>query len=146
MSQDKNIWHTTVTFKVICQTSYGESIYLLGNIKELHSWDLSNPIKLRSIHYTTKDPLWETEELILPANTQIQYKFFKKNNEEVIWEFNRDNREFFFTVEKRIEVLQTYGISHKEIIVRESAKSIEEVKNDGMFNLRSQNVKVKVMK
>lgn len=143
MSQGKDTQHVMAVFKVICETSYGESVYLLGNTGELHSWDLGNPIRLHSSHYTAADPVWETEELRLPANTGMEYKFFKKSkNGNIRWEWppDRNNRQICFDSGKQIEVLQTYGISHKEIIIKGNVKSLEETKGEGVFLPASQNV------
>lgn len=145
MSQDKEIQHVLAVFKVICKTNYGESIYLLGNIKELHSWSIEKPIKLYSIHYTAEDPIWETEELYLPANTNIQYKFFKKDSKgKISWEWtpDREDRQLYFNTGKQIDILQTFGISHKEIIIRSNTISLEETKSEGLLSPTYHNVKV----
>ena len=84
LSGDQN----QVIFHVKAETNYGENIYIVGNVPELGSWDqdkcteaLLNPNYLE----------WFLP-VSVPAGTEIQFKFIKKDaNGNVMWE-SGDNR------------------------------------------------------
>ncbi|WP_405096520.1 carbohydrate-binding module family 20 domain-containing protein [Micromonospora sp. NBC_01412] len=76
-------FHATVT------TSYGQNVYVVGNIAALGGWNPSNAVALSSADY----PVWRAT-LNLPPNTAVEYKYIKKNpNGSVTWE-NGGNRTF----------------------------------------------------
>jgi alpha-amylase len=82
---------TTVsdTFNVHAITTWGTSVYIVGDIPALGSWDTSKAIKLSPDGY----PTW-SGTLTLPANTRIEYKYIKKTDAgAVTWE-NGANRSY----------------------------------------------------
>ena len=84
LSGDQN----QVIFHVKAETSYGENIYIVGNVPELGSW---NPDKCTEALLNPNYPEWFLP-VSVPAGTEIQFKFIKKDaNGTVTWE-SGDNR------------------------------------------------------
>lgn len=84
LSGDQN----QVIFHVKAETSYGENIYIVGNVPELGSWD---PDKCTEALLNPNYPEWFLP-VSVPAGTEIQFKFIKKDaNGNVTWE-SGDNR------------------------------------------------------
>ncbi|KAI0746664.1 glycoside hydrolase [Daedaleopsis nitida] len=72
----------TVNFAETATTTFGENIFLVGSISQLGSWAPGNAIALSSASY----PVW-TVSVTLPANTDFQYKFIRKETDgSVVWE------------------------------------------------------------
>jgi glucoamylase len=75
------------TFSVNAPTSWGDSVYVVGDIPALGAWDPNEAIRLSSATY----PDWAAR-VSLPAGAAIQYKFIKKAADgTVTWE-SGDNR------------------------------------------------------
>ncbi len=71
-----------VHFKVRASTKPGENIYLVGNNPLLSNWIPEAGIKLTPKGY----PIWDTT-VSLPASTNFQYKFVKRDRQgNTIWE------------------------------------------------------------
>lgn len=70
-----------VTFAATATTTWGESVYVLGNRAELGNWNAAGGLALDSATY----PVWKGT-VNLPANTTIEYKYVKKNGGSVVWE------------------------------------------------------------
>lgn len=84
LSGDQN----QVIFHVKAETNYGENIYIVGNVPELGSWD---PDKCTEALLNPNYPEWFLP-VSVPAGTEIQFKFIKKDaNGTVTWE-SGDNR------------------------------------------------------
>lgn len=82
-----------VTFDALVTTSYGESVYLVGSVAQLGSWDTSSAVTLSADHYTVDNPLWSGTVSLTPGS-DIQYKFIKHGTDgSVTWE-NDPNRGF----------------------------------------------------
>ena len=79
LSGDQN----QVIFHVQAETNYGENIYIVGNIPELGNWDPDNCTEaLLNPNY----PEWFLP-VSVPAGTQIEFKFIKKDSTGAItWE------------------------------------------------------------
>ncbi|MFA1541745.1 carbohydrate-binding module family 20 domain-containing protein [Actinomadura monticuli] len=74
-------------FNVHAATTWGTSVYVVGDIPALGSWDTSKAVQLSSAGY----PTW-SGTVTLPANTRIEYKYIKKTDAgAVTWE-NSANR------------------------------------------------------
>lgn len=72
-----------VTFNVGNATTVsGQSVYIVGNIAELGSWNPANAIGPGS---TTNYPTW-TFTIDLPVGTPIEFKAIKKSGSNVVWE------------------------------------------------------------
>ncbi len=70
------------TFTENAATSWGQDIYLVGNIPALGGWDTTKAIRLSSADY----PNW-TQRVSLPAGSAVEYKFINKATDgTVVWE------------------------------------------------------------
>ena len=69
-----------VSFCVYCETAYGETVYLVGNVEDLKAWDLARAVPLSSHRYSVQTPVWTTtSDYVLPPNVPIEYKFVKRS-------------------------------------------------------------------
>ena len=90
---------SSVTFKCKYETSFGSCLYVVGNLRVLGNWNVSNAIPLK----TTSDtyPLWTLKNAFsCPVGTEILYKYFiKESNGEIKWESlpNNMNRKKIIT-------------------------------------------------
>ncbi|KAF5379275.1 hypothetical protein D9757_010696 [Collybiopsis confluens] len=78
-----------VTFQETATTTFGENIFLVGSISQLGTWDPASSIPLSSATY----PVWSVT-VNIPANTDFQYKFIRKETDgSIVWESdpNREN-------------------------------------------------------
>ncbi|KAJ7486213.1 glucoamylase [Mycena galericulata] len=76
-----------VTFNVDATTFIGEDIYITGNTDSLQNWSTDTALILSPTNY----PIW-TITVNVPASSDIQYKYIRKNNgvfEE--WESDPNN-------------------------------------------------------
>ncbi|KAJ3484790.1 hypothetical protein NLI96_g5399 [Meripilus lineatus] len=72
----------TVNFAETATTTFGENIFLVGSIPQLGNWNPSSAIPLSAANY----PVW-TVSVAIPANTNFQYKFIRKEIDgSIIWE------------------------------------------------------------
>ncbi len=79
----------SVLFNENASTSWGQNVYIVGNVAALGSWNPNNAVLMSSASY----PVWKVT-INLPANTLIQYKYIKKDGSgNVIWESD-PNRSF----------------------------------------------------
>jgi alpha-amylase len=69
------------TFEVNATTIWGENVFVTGNTAALGNWSPANAVALSSAAY----PVWRAV-VSLPANTSVQYKYIKKNGDQVVWE------------------------------------------------------------
>ncbi|MER6173778.1 carbohydrate-binding module family 20 domain-containing protein [Streptosporangium sp. NPDC001681] len=77
------------SFNANVTTSYGQNVFVVGDIAELGSWNPANAVALSSADY----PVWKVTAN-LPANTAVSYKYIKKNPDgSVTWESD-PNRSF----------------------------------------------------
>lgn len=85
----------SIIFSVKCNdTAYGESVYLLGNTKELGEWDVKRAHKLFTNE--RKFPEWESKEISfahLPKFFEYKY-LIKTNSGKIKWENFHNNRVF----------------------------------------------------
>ena len=84
-----NVSPVTAAFHATATTSWGQNVYVTGNLPDLGSWDPAKalPLTTGSAAY----PLWSGAHQ-LPPNTPVQYKYFKQNPDGTItWE-SGDNR------------------------------------------------------
>ena len=80
---------TAVRFKVNnAYTSYGNNVYLVGNIHELGNWDITRAVGplFNSTSTIGNYPTW-FYDVNVPAATTVEYKFIKLDGTgNVIWE------------------------------------------------------------
>lgn len=78
-----------VSHSVTAQTVVGQSVYVVGNVAELGSWDPAKAVKLNT-DQNTYSRWWG--QRALPPNTKIEYKYIiKEDGKAPIWE-NGGNR------------------------------------------------------
>jgi hypothetical protein len=72
----------SVDFRVFCETQWGEDVFLSGSVApSLGEWRENNAIKMQ----WTPHHIW-TCSVVLPPNTEIDYKYFKRKSTSTIWE------------------------------------------------------------
>ncbi|USW54704.1 Putative glucoamylase, carbohydrate binding module family 20, six-hairpin glycosidase superfamily [Septoria linicola] len=77
---------TNVLFKETVTTNFGESVYIVGSISELGTWNTNNGVALSAQNYTSTNNLWFMS-VSLPAKTSLEYKYFRKQQDgSVQWE------------------------------------------------------------
>jgi alpha-amylase len=86
-----------VTFTIAnANTAWGENVHIAGNQGALGNWAPASAPKL-NIQGSTANSPW-TLTVALPANTQVQYKYIKRNGTSTRWEGDQAttslNREF----------------------------------------------------
>ena len=76
----------TVSFQSKFNTSYGSSLFVVGNLKLLGQWQPNNAIPLTTS--TDIYPLWVLKNAFsCPVGTEITYKYFiKDSNGQITWE------------------------------------------------------------
>jgi glucoamylase len=85
--------NSKVTFNVRATTTYGESVYVVGQLTQLGNWDPASAQPLSASQYTSSDPLWSAA-IDLPASTVFDYKYIRKDASGVVtWESD-PNRSF----------------------------------------------------
>ncbi|MDT0261178.1 carbohydrate-binding module family 20 domain-containing protein [Jatrophihabitans lederbergiae] len=71
-----------VSFHEYATTTYGQNVFVVGDIAALGGWDTSKAVALSSAGY----PTW-SGTVIVPAGTSFQYKYLKKNPDgSITWE------------------------------------------------------------
>ncbi|MFI2644294.1 carbohydrate-binding module family 20 domain-containing protein [Streptomyces sp. NPDC018610] len=84
-----NVSPVSATFRATATTSWGQDIYVTGDLPDLGSWDPAKAVPLTTGSATY--PLWSGSHQ-LPPNTTVQYKYLRKDPDgTVTWE-NGDNR------------------------------------------------------
>jgi alpha-amylase len=74
----------TATFNEYASTTSGTSVYVVGSIDALGSWDTSKAVALSSSGY----PVW-SGAVSVPTNTSFTFKYIKKDSSgNVTWESN----------------------------------------------------------
>lgn len=66
----------SVTFNELANTTFGESIVVVGSISQLGTWNAASGVALSSSKYTASNPLW-SGSVSIPAGTTFQYKYVK---------------------------------------------------------------------
>ncbi|MBB4910051.1 carbohydrate-binding module family 20 domain-containing protein [Actinophytocola algeriensis] len=74
----------SASYTVQAETSWGQNVFVVGNVPQLGSWNPANAVPLTTNSSTY--PRWHGSGT-LPANTNIEYKFvIKQDGQPVIWE------------------------------------------------------------
>ncbi|TQV88445.1 alpha-amylase [Aliikangiella coralliicola] len=87
VEQTTNSQNVAVTFS--CSngyTTWGQNVYVVGNINELGNWNTANAVKLDPTSY----PTW-TNSINLPQNTAIEWKCIKKQGTNIEWQNGANN-------------------------------------------------------
>ncbi|KAH6622192.1 glucoamylase/glucan 1,4-alpha-glucosidase-like protein [Boeremia exigua] len=81
-----------VTFNVRATTTFGDNIFVTGQLTELGNWSPNSARALSASKYTSSDPLW-TADIDLPASTVFEYKYIRKTSAgAVVWESDPNRR------------------------------------------------------
>ncbi|RMY22481.1 hypothetical protein D0866_11929 [Hortaea werneckii] len=67
-----------VVFEVLAQTTYGESVYVIGSVPALGEWSTNAAVALAADQYTQARPLWRGT-VSLAVEQDVQFKFIKIN-------------------------------------------------------------------
>jgi len=70
------------------ETSYGQSVYIVGNVEELGNWDTDQAVGpfFNNTASIASYPTW-FYDVSVPAGTEIEYKYIKKDaSGNVVWE------------------------------------------------------------
>jgi glucoamylase len=74
-----------MTVNVKATTVPGEAIFVVGSITELSNWDPNSAVPLNADKYTQDNPLWTTT-IKIPASSNFEYKYIRKQNGQITWE------------------------------------------------------------
>jgi glycosidase len=77
---------TSVTFQVTASTTYGQNVFLSGNVAELGSWNAAGAVSLTASGCSGTTCTWKSAPMELNPGTALQFKFIKKEGATVIWE------------------------------------------------------------
>ena len=81
-----------ITFNVRATTTFGDNIFVTGQLTQLGNWDPNSAKALSASKYTSSDPLW-TADIDLPASTVFEYKYIRKTSAgAVVWESDPNRR------------------------------------------------------
>lgn len=69
------------TFEVNATTYWGQNVFVVGNVPALGNWSPAAAVPLSSASY----PIWRAT-VNLPPGTAVQYKYVKKDGDQVVWE------------------------------------------------------------
>ncbi|KAF7314651.1 Glycoside hydrolase family 15 protein [Mycena kentingensis (nom. inval.)] len=75
-----------VTFNVVATTVPGENVFITGNTPSLQNWSPDNALLLSAANF----PTWSIV-VNVPASSDIQYKYIRKQNGVVTWEADPNN-------------------------------------------------------
>jgi hypothetical protein len=82
-----------VTFKTTHSTEWGESVWVVGSVPELGSWDVSKSLMMTGSSGPDSSTNWQTT-VQLSADTQVSYKLVKLQTDgSPMWE-DDPNRDF----------------------------------------------------
>ena len=71
-----------ISFKCKYETSFGEELFIIGNIEELGSWETSKAIKMKT--NKSEYPIWySTSNFICPVGMEIFYKYITKKQNKL---------------------------------------------------------------
>jgi len=126
----------SVSFHCKYNTSFGQSLRLVGNIEELGSWNPENSLLL--VTDPSIYPIWKsTTEIICPVGMEIIYKYILKSDDgNIIWENlpNNENRKITVSSQGKFIINDEEGIIENNVIKKEEitkrSKSIMELKAD----------------
>ena len=124
---------STVSFKCKYKTSYGSSLFVVGNLKLLGDWSVNNAIALSTTQETY--PIWvQNNAFSCPVGTEIVYKYFVKDmNGGITWEQLPNNA-------NRIKIISKPG---PFLIEDEENDSKEEVDKTESYDKKINDIKPK---
>ena len=102
-------------FKYKCKEINYEKVGIVGSIDNLKNWNINEPVFLS---YNIKDKLFISDQIELPKNKLIEYKYVFHHKDKKIWENLPENRQLIIKENNPLIILDT----------EEDPNSIKEIK------------------
>ena len=84
-----------VQFKYKCKDVFYEKVGIVGCLDILKNWDINNPVFLT---YNEEEKIFILDEIELPREQKIEYKYVFHHNNEKIWEH------LLYNVNRQLEI------------------------------------------
>ena len=91
-------------FKYKCKEINYEKVGIVGSIENLKNWNINEPVFLS---YNIKDKLFISEQIELPKNKLIEYKYVFHHKDKKIWENLPENRQLIIKENNPLIILDT---------------------------------------
>ena len=91
-------------FKYKCKEINYEKVGIVGSIENLKNWNINEPVFLS---YNIKDKLFISEQIELPKNKLIEYKYVFHHKDKKIWENLDENRQLIIKENNPLIILDT---------------------------------------
>ena len=91
-------------FKYKCKEINYEKVGIVGSIDNLKNWNINEPVFLS---YNIKDKLFISEQIELPKNKLIEYKYVFHHKDKKIWENLPENRQLIIKENNPLIILDT---------------------------------------
>ena len=107
-------------FKYKCKEINYEKVGIVGSIENLKNWNINEPVFLS---YNIKDKLFISEQIELPKNKLIEYKYVFHHKDKKIWENLDENRQLIIKENNPLIILDTEEDpnSIKEIVPKKNS-------------------------
>ena len=107
-------------FKYKCKEINYEKVGIVGSIDNLKNWNINEPVFLS---YNIKDKLFISEQIELPKNKLIEYKYVFHHKDKKIWENLPENRQLIIKENNPLIILDTEEDpnSIKEIVPKKNS-------------------------
>ena len=107
-------------FKYKCKEINYEKVGIVGSIENLKNWNINEPVFLS---YNIKDKLFISEQIELPKNKLIEYKYVFHHKDKKIWENLSENRQLIIKENNPLIILDTEEDpnSIKEIVPKKNS-------------------------
>ena len=107
-------------FKYKCKEINYEKVGIVGSIENLKNWNINEPVFLS---YNIKDKLFISEQIELPKNKLIEYKYVFHHKDKKIWENLPENRQLIIKENNQLIILDTEEDpnSIKEIVPKKNS-------------------------
>ena len=107
-------------FKYKCKEINYEKVGIVGSIENLKNWNINEPVFLS---YNIKDKLFISEQIELPKNKLIEYKYVFHHKDKKIWENLPENRQLIIKENNPLIILDTEEDpnSIKEIVPKKNS-------------------------
>ena len=107
-------------FKYKCKEINYEKVGIVGSIDNLKNWNINEPVFLS---YNIKDKLFISEQIELPKNKLIEYKYVFHHKDKKIWENLSENRQLIIKENNPLIILDTEEDpnSIKEIVPKKNS-------------------------
>ena len=109
-----------IQFKYKCKEINYEKVGIVGSIENLKNWNINEPVFLS---YNIKDKLFISDQIELPKNKLIEYKYVFHHKDKKIWENLPENRQLIIKENNPLIILDTEEDpnSIKEIVPKKNS-------------------------